>query len=612
MLAGLAEQQRKPLLSAGSSASRPLRTGSGMAGNDGVRIGIEVACLIGITAAVLLVYGIRHPALYTPATDLDPWYYTSFWTNFVQMYHLFSFTYYATRLSIIAPQYVLSLLGGAKFGYLAFHGLTFFGAAFSLYFAVRTLFGVVPGIAVFSLMLGLESIATAFTYDYFDGPAIFYVALTLFFLTRRRGNRVQYVCLLAAGASAVAGTIANLFTLVVVAPLALVYAFSLPGREKVALSRIAADMTTVVVGGLISLAFFQLFSTLEHGTESFFLKPQLAAVVGVHESSWKLPYDTWVPNEPYIVAPILILIMLAVLCVFRFRRRELPSAALGVLIYLLVVCGFWTLDELVFGGYFAEYLYYFNLLMPGIALGVGACVRLLLSNARQSVGPALGVAGAVVGCLVLVRFHSSESLIGASAYPIVAVVAALLGVLLVAALCAGASPARFRPLVLGVSLMMGASVAYPIDGSVAVQGRLHPATGTGQSLLTLATQIEPYLRRFTGNRGVPMFWYRATQATSWYGGLQSFYLYDYTALPRDMPSTAGLLRSYEALASSNWEAKDPAVVVLLCARRSCDGGQVALELAGINADRASERFFHAGPLALWLDVLEVHAPARQP
>ncbi|MDQ3378760.1 MAG: hypothetical protein M3546_00340 [Actinomycetota bacterium] len=70
----------------------------------------------------------------------------------------------------------------------------------------------------------------------------------------------------------------------------------------------------------------------------------------------------------------LVLVLLVGALVWRGERgwKAPRRAALGGCLYLGGLCFLLGLHEFAFGGYFMEYLYYFNLLLPAMSFCFGA------------------------------------------------------------------------------------------------------------------------------------------------------------------------------------------------------------------------------------------------
>jgi hypothetical protein len=298
------------------------------------------------------------------------------------------------------------------------------------------------------------------------------------------------------------------------------------------------------------------------------------------------------------VVPLLLLVT-GLLVLRHLPRRTLAfRAAVGALVYLVLISAALVVWE-VTGGALLEYSYYFSPLLPAMALCVGALSSAAASTLRSRrrlaiVGAAAAVA--VIAPLVFLYYSDPIDRIGQPAYTPVAALAAVALISLVV----GTRPflSRVVATVLAVGLIgVVASSSYAFDGSADVQSLGRSSSDGGQTF-DVSLDVVRFLHDSMPDDRLPTFWYDQTAEGGSFVGIQSLYYYAYTAIGFSMPK-------WDDHADEVVHNLDPSNIVLLCEFRGCKGAGRILNrhLQGVALEKTA--YFSSGDEWAWVKVYSV-------
>ena len=135
-------------------------------------LAVDAGLLGALTVVIGLVYFLTGAPLYNPAQSVDPWLYTALWTNFHQIYHHFSSTYYASRIPWVAPGYALNAVMGYRAAYFVLHIAFFYGGGLLLYVFCRRWLGRWAAALAYAALTANALYWAAHRWDYVDGGLI--------------------------------------------------------------------------------------------------------------------------------------------------------------------------------------------------------------------------------------------------------------------------------------------------------------------------------------------------------------------------------------------------------------------------------------------------------
>jgi hypothetical protein len=563
---------------------------------------LEEVLQLGVATALIgVAFWFTHAPLFDPPNTIDPWLYTSLFVNFHQIYHAFVGTYYPSRLPWVIPGLLANQVFEPVNAYYALHLIFVVAGLGGTYFTVRHFFGRRAAIASFIWVAGSQMFFNANRWDYWDGALIGYMAVAMY-LTVVPG-RWHHARLAGAGFALAAAVTTNLYVLALAAPLPLLYAAARwRGDLQTLIRRARSDCVAFAVGIGSLLVACGAFAKA-NGGPFWFVGPQIRAAQTIKGTVYKQPYSFWVHQEPRILVPVI----LAVLVTFAaVRSRDLDRRArvfaLGAAGYLGLVSLILAVDEVFLGGYFIEYGYYFSPLMPAMALCLGAFFKLAVTEKDQEPLGAVALAlvfTAVIVPLVYIYRPDRVDRVGEGVYAWTGVAFAVGTACYVARARLYRLPGRLAAGLTSIALVSLAS-AWALDGSSMTFTSGQSAT-EGRQTFDVGMQLVSYLDETTGDGPLPAFWYDSRRAGGSIVAIQSLYYYAYTYLGIRMPTIDAEFRRRQSLLK-------PAVVVLLCTTRSCDGAPAVLRRAPPRLQLRSERRLVSGTLAVWVAVFRRGAP----
>jgi hypothetical protein len=563
----------------------------------------EWATLAGVGAFLTFLYWLTDPPLYNPVGWVDPWLYTSLFTNFNWAYSVFFDTYYAARLPWIIPGYVLHSLLPTKAAYFVLHACFFYGGGLFAYLLVRRYAGRVGAIAAFTFLLGTQLYFISESWNYFDGAIVTYMLGAFYFTLTRATGRRRNVHLALAGVFTTAAVLTNVFIVVLAVGIPLLYLWL--DRMETARRFGADDLGSFALGTIGLILLCGIFSIAKGGALLFWLPQIHSANRLLGASEFEIHSWNWVLDDPRLYAPVFIALVAGFVCATTRGHDLLWRFTLGSGLYTLASEAFLLLWDIALKGSTLQSTFYFSLLLPSMTMCIGGVAGLVLRPVPQGRRVYAGLVASVVAVgapLLLIYLDDRRGLTG-HAGTWITVGAALIALLVIAVALSGRFR-RGRAMLAGLAAAAAlATPAFAIDSSsdIFAYSRSDPTRG---DVYGLGMKLIDYLRatRVQPNGKKPFFWYRGYEhgVANFRVGLQSLYFYAGTFIGTRMPQVDRELRyRMKHFVPAN------AHLVLLCEEKACSGAPLALRRAGYRFASRSERLLRVGREHVWVHILSV-------
>jgi hypothetical protein len=571
------------------------------AGRPQRALATEAAVLVGLTAATAAVYVWTKPPLYNPFGTIDPWLYTALWTNFDQIYHSFSGTYYVSRVPWIVPGYVLNGVFDARPAALVLHTVYFLGGGVLFYVLCRRWLGVVGAACGYVGLIGCQMYFNAHRWDYHEGGVLTYlIGAYAFSLPRTHSPLLRAASLALGGFFAAAMVTTRILDVAYLAGLPLLYfavAGELPRVTRV--KQAARDLAAFALGAAALLVAGGLFAK-SHGDEFLFFMPQVRVVRSGSGGYNQLPVDQWLPSSPYFWVPLFAIVFAAVVLILgpkldRVARRVLLAAGA----WLALTYGAFVAWQFLGDGWVFNVGYYFSSFLVPTVFCLTAAAAVLIGAPAFSVRStlvAIACCVAVLGPVVWI-YRTDSGLRVATDYEHHSYITmfAAMGV----AVLLGALVRVPRLRAMGAAAVASAffAVAYGVDSSLTTWGFGASETRSG-ALYDVGQQLIRHLRANGYERELPRFWCDANDVATGIGTIQSLYYWAFTHLDVAMPVISDTFRS-------RMTAWRPERIVLLCAEPRCKGAATALGRAGYKPWLLSQGLLASDGVRVWVKIYRV-------
>jgi Dolichyl-phosphate-mannose-protein mannosyltransferase len=546
-----------------------------------------------LALCVLGFYALLRAPVLNSENYLDPWIYTAAFTNFGAMYRLFGSTYYVSRLPWLIPGIAVHSIFPPLVGFFVLHVLFYVAASGFAYLLFRHFYGRTVALAACAALMLSPLFYDSYSNDYPDGAVLTYLFGAAYFGLTAASSPRRTLRLVLAGFFAAAAVGTNLFSVVVVGGLAIVFLAVTSGQAGW-VARLARDSAAALAGGVALLCLCGTFSEAYGGPFLFFM-PQWRFARSVDTSAWKLHGYGWLRHESQLLVPLIALAFFAAALIarraqLRYRLSE-PRVRLVLgsglmLLYFVSVIAIW---EFAFTGDFLELEYYFTLFNIPVALAMAGTLQLLGLEKR----PAFPVAAAVVmsGLPLLLVYGIRAAPTGSAGARVTVVL--LTAVAIVFAFLA--LFARRRPRVgAAVAAAAGLTLVFLPNFAAASGGRTAIVFQNGgetfaqrRATLTMALQLIDFVRGHGLQRTVPNFWYD-DRGVPVLDAVQSTYLWGTTSIGRQMPKTDASLR--ETLKSRRPES----LILLASSPAGAAAGAAAIRRLSYHLKPVATSELHAG------------------
>jgi hypothetical protein len=532
---------------------------------------------------------------------LDPYIYTGYIHNFVDLFERYGTTYYGVRFGTIVPGQIATAVFGPIGGYFALRYLLALTAAVPFYLLVRQQHGRPAAVALFSLLVTSPFLARTLLWDYTDSTGVPFVfaSICLYAIGYRR-RLLADAC---AGALAGLAIHSNVFALM---PLSVFFgahlALSIGYRREpsAVVPRLLVISITVVLVSVVGALYYwwrvrqlDIFSIT--ATTSVWL-------TGGAIADWRTAGTAWVAEQWSVLTPAI----LAILVPFVRSHRGLTFHDLLLWSSGAAVTLFYYVYQFLLDGTILQLFYYFSYLLPFVfmllSLVVSAVMNSVGERTRALVAAAVMTSGIVPWVLYSYELANLRGLELAHYFVIVAVA----GVLVVAAV----HVSRFRTaLAVCAAVALGVMLVGSFAGSSSIyagtlNSRRHPAA-LEMDVYRVALRFIENVPRMRERPGMVRFWYSNLPAGNSMQSVQSTYLWGRSKVQRE---GAGLPELTDADLQLLRNPQLEWLTLLAEKQEQLAEGRAALLQAGIRHTNIARRILTHGAYTLHIELLELEKP----
>ncbi len=280
-----------------SASSEPVRAPEESRLRSRLRAGYPFA-LLGVLPLALLAIDVNwiFSDLYN-----DPWDYFGYFLNLPNHLRTFGDWYFADRLSVLLPGYLLHRVLPDLWAHVLLHLIGYELAIQSIYLALRARVGNRAALFA-SMAMGCHFyVLKALGWDYVDGFGIAYLSLTIALLVRAGRSKRRGMLLMMAGFTSAATLVANPGYLVFLLPAGFLI---VPGWRQASLKQTLRDIFCLGCGVLVFLLIVEASFFAMTG-EPWTMKAtrDFQARLLSQGNYFKYPPSLWLPNACWLVFP---------------------------------------------------------------------------------------------------------------------------------------------------------------------------------------------------------------------------------------------------------------------------------------------------------------------
>lgn len=310
--------------------------------------------------------------------SLDPYFYTGYIHNFVDLIERYGVTYHSVRFGMILPAQLSTSLFGPIAGYFVLRYLLVLLAGVLFYVLLRQRYGRPGAWTTLVLLLTSPFLARTVLWDYTDASGVMFLfaAMCLFSIEHARRRLLDA----GAGVCAALSIHSNVFA---VAPLSIYFAaytavWLWHGRG---ISSIVRRLLIIVAGvGVVSALGAACYWIRVGHADIFSITMRTAsAVAGGGMETWRTPGVEWITRQWWVLTPP-VLVMLTTIVVLR-RREDFHEAVVWVT--LAGTTAFFAVSQFLLRANLLQLFYYFSYTLPIVFLSAASIVACLLRGSDR-------------------------------------------------------------------------------------------------------------------------------------------------------------------------------------------------------------------------------------
>lgn len=527
---------------------------------------------------------------------VDPWIYTGYIQSITNHLRNFPTAYYGTRLTYLAPGYILQLIFGAEFGGFLLRFMFYLLLILSAYFFYRSRHSIQDAAVLATCFLSSLLVVGVFVDDYISGPGLSTIIMSLFLLERAvvaKSLRWWFLT----GVSIALMLYTNLFLVVFIPCFGIYWFLQDDWRGKL----VYKQLFLILLGMITITALLGFMSWLWGGQFLFFL-PNFDITKSVlgEKNPWNPEGGKWIWNAPWLALPLLGLL-------FSFRqfvsagfRREwkTPRTAFSAanLAICLIFIAFQIKGQPILAlGYYEVYLVPFGLVaIVDSILGDGRFTNLPSIRGLVAVPLALRMVALWLISVTLLYIMGFLLLRGGLldlVQMLVPVIASSLLLILVSYWLGGYVRMMGLVLILSVLQLWIVVIKAPCSYWFAVPIRglpSQPALGikdcpAPRDLYHEVVELHKLIYQFSGGEK-PAFWFDAYAnpgLQALFNGVSGTFLWGYSIVAIDYPD---LSEGVFGVPQMGLWSQDGILVVMFPAEKSLDEGIATLRQNGIDPE----------------------------
>lgn len=464
--------------------------------------------------------------------SLDPFVYTSYINNYVDLIERYGRTYYSSRLAFIYPARLTTWLFGSDVGYVVLRNALLVGMIGTLW-KISIRFYNSKKIAFFISFLAILHpwFLRAFFWNYVDGIAIVYVLISMSYLLSK--SRFNYFlsgifCALAVNCHLYAAVV---FTALIPTWLFLNRKNALDHLKKLPFFFLGLFGIYLALIGITYWEFPTMNPLFDLATLS--ISKQLLNGGGVQ---WVMSIDTLLSQgKYYLLYPSFILLIGLLFFVFRKRKQlHQPDLGIGAIAYLFLTLCACLIFHFVFK-LCTFCFFYFSFVFPATFLLfiwlIGECMIALDSKNQNKL---LFLWTVAYGCIWLFAPYSIQRYEGISGK--IFAVAALTSILLIPILSLF-NHFKLKSCLIAFTILLSPFVFYRDEVYASIHHSNRQDWDVYHGGLYLQEVISSTLDPKSGKVG---FWYSNRIETKTINSVQAMYLWLYSRLCTDGPGVIGM------------------------------------------------------------------------
>lgn len=573
----------------------------------------EVALVGLLPVAIYFVYQVQPFSL---ATAIDSFIYAGYSQHLSDLIARSGFPYFAVRFGLILPARAASYMFGPVAGYFVMrYGLAALASGF-LYLLARRRGARAAGWLGCVILLSSPIFLRALMTFYADtiGLPMFVVALCCLLMPSRRPGCWYLLAGLALGLAINANLYLAGLSAVVIATTGILHGLRREVKRVVALILVLAGV--VVVTGLGALYYreaFGLTNVLYPSWHFFVSEGSIAA------KNARAPNYGWLNFELYVYIPLIILLAGILLLLQQLPRRSgasngdgrpsriqslLRSPLLDSVAFLAAAEAFYALVEFALRGYQLETFFYASYLWAFAAVTFTIIAAEILSKGVLTPAGGAAVAGALA--LLPLATHSFFPHLVMWAFPTVPIMAAIIGVLVVAGATRPSLHQAALTTLVGCIALLGVTAPRHVPFSRGQTIRADPhyeaainnSDRTGLDVYKVSLQLMDALPRWDRDPGTIVFWYPSDESVV--NLIQATYLW----LPDTIQYGDPGLPTLTAAEVAHLKGRAPRRLVLLGMKADeVATGHSELIAAGVHPQAVTNRILHAGTVTVYMESM---------
>jgi hypothetical protein len=529
--------------------------------------------------------------------SLDPYVYTGYIHNFVDLFERYGMTYYGVRFGLILPGQLAATVSGDVAGYFALRYVLVLLGGIPFYVLVKQRYGLHAALATYFLWLTSPFLARTVLWDHPDASGVMFLLAAIAFFSIEHGRR--RVLDVTAGMCAGMAIHSNIFAS---APLSIYLASYVVvwWWRRGSVAHVLGRLLVIAAGVAAVSAFGAAYYWWRIGHADIFTitLETAAGLAGGGMEDYRTPGIAWIARRWWVLTPALVVGPMTLVFV-RMRGSFYETV---IWMCLTGTTAFYAISQFLLHADFLELFYYFSYTLPIVFLSLASIIGYVWNECdrRTRVVCAMLLLASAAGPWVL-RSLGRSVLSSATFAQYIAVLVVTFG-LVTAVIFVRRSA---LPIVSSISLGIVFYFSFAVPGghyAIMVSDRSGPSS-LELDVYRVALELIRSIPALSERAGILRFWYHNGPPES-LQSIQSTYLWGFSKIQREDPD-----RGLPYLGpSERARITEPGVrwLALLADQESqLASARAALVEHGIVGHTVNQRVMTSGGYTAYLDVLEI-------